>query len=88
MDAPLGLYKHCVIDPVQELVKATVNQEIREEGTAHFAIDRNHEYVACYDGADISLHVSSQPVNKGKQSRRLRNHHSTLDNPPNTWQIP
>jgi hypothetical protein len=27
-NAPLGLYRHCVIDPVQERVKATVNQDI------------------------------------------------------------
>jgi hypothetical protein len=93
MDAPLGLYKHCVIDPVQERVMATVNQEIREEGTAHFAIDSKHEYVACYDGADISLHdftsaEAGGPSKTIKQSRNLKRNHqglsSTRYHPPNT----
>lgn len=94
MDAPLGLYKHCVIDPVQERVKATVNQEIREEGKTYFAVDSTHECVACYDGTDISLHAFASveaggPPNKAiKQNRnRKRNHHgisSTFDSSPNT----
>jgi hypothetical protein len=91
-----GLYKHCVVDPVQERVVATVNQEIQgEEGTALFAFDSMHEYVACYDGADISLHdftsdEAGGPSKETKQNRnRKRNHQglpSTLHNSPNTIQ--
>jgi hypothetical protein len=37
MDASLGLYIHCVVDPVQERVKATVNREIRRGGIPQFS---------------------------------------------------
>jgi hypothetical protein len=92
-DATMGLYKHCLIDPVQERVKATVKQDIWKGGIAYFAIDSMHEYIACSDGADISFHdfASVEPGGPAKtitQNRnRKRNHQglsSTLDNSPNT----
>jgi hypothetical protein len=91
MGDSLWLYKHCVIDPVQERVMATVNQNIREEaGAAHFAIESMHEYVACYDGTDISLHdfeLRGSPKAMRQNRNRKRNHEglsSTLDKSPNT----
>jgi hypothetical protein len=83
-------YKHCVIDPVQERVKVAFDQEVLGGGPAHFAIDSMHEYMACYDGLDISLlNLAPKPVGSSRstQRNRKRNHQgesSALDDSATT----